>query len=182
MSKFSSWDLCGPDPNPMTREEVEKLKELTNELPVNAVIVNIGAERGTSTLAMLEERPRATLFSIDINEDTTELDNIKRAGLVPPNYCRVLGKSQEVSQDIGGLFDLVFVDGDHSYKGVKGDIEAFRRRVVVGGYLVFHDYIPDPIPDHIKGRAAYAIDEWRETDTDYEEVAWVHRLKAYKRL
>ena len=47
--KFTSYDLAGDDPNPMTVEEVDALKLIMNKLKPD-VIVNIGAERGTSTM------------------------------------------------------------------------------------------------------------------------------------
>ena len=40
-------------------------------------------------------------------------------------------------------FDLVFIDGDHSYEQTKKDIEAWWDRVTDGGYLGGHDYRDD---------------------------------------
>jgi predicted O-methyltransferase YrrM len=37
-------------------------------------------------------------------------------------------------------FDVVFVDGDHSYEGVIRDLSALRGRVNRGGLVLFHDY------------------------------------------
>lgn len=35
--------------------------------------------------------------------------------------------------------DFLFIDGDHSYEGVKADYENFRSLVRPGGLIVFHD-------------------------------------------
>ena len=35
--------------------------------------------------------------------------------------------------------DLVFIDGDHSYEGVRNDFERFGLRVKVGGAVLFDD-------------------------------------------
>jgi len=35
---------------------------------------------------------------------------------------------------------LVYIDGDHSYRGVMADICAWRNKVKPGGYMAFHDY------------------------------------------
>lgn len=36
-------------------------------------------------------------------------------------------------------FDLIFIDGDHSYEGVKYDFEKFKTLLSKRGYIVFHD-------------------------------------------
>jgi len=41
--------------------------------------------------------------------------------------------------------DMVFIDADHSYEGCKQDIQAWKSKVKVGGWLGGHDYRnPDP--------------------------------------
>jgi cephalosporin hydroxylase len=39
--------------------------------------------------------------------------------------------------------DLLFVDGDHSYEGVKQDFLKYRHLVRDGGIIAFHDVVPD---------------------------------------
>jgi len=39
--------------------------------------------------------------------------------------------------------DLLFIDGDHSYAGVRQDFLQYRHSVREGGLIVFHDIIPD---------------------------------------
>jgi hypothetical protein len=43
-------------------------------------------------------------------------------------------------------FDFVFLDGDHAYASVAGEIEAFRPLVRAGGVLAGHDYGNDKWP------------------------------------
>lgn len=35
--------------------------------------------------------------------------------------------------------DLLFIDGDHSYEGVRADYEMYREFVAPGGIIAFHD-------------------------------------------
>lgn len=175
---FSWRNLCGPNPNPMTEKECLGLQELCEELPENPIIIQIGAERGTSTLAMLDARPDAFIYSIDRGVCPEEFDNLKKAGQDTKRVIRILGKSQDVGITWDKMCDMLFVDGDHSYAGVKRDVELFRPWIKSGGIISFHDYIPEPIPPEIKGRAVYAIDEMM-TD-EYEEIMWIERLKAFR--
>jgi cephalosporin hydroxylase len=39
----------------------------------------------------------------------------------------------------GEKLDFLFIDGDHSYKGVKADWEDYRGLVRTGGLIAFHD-------------------------------------------
>ena len=38
-------------------------------------------------------------------------------------------------------YDYIYIDGDHSYEGVKNDFELFWPRLKKGGFLVFHDIV-----------------------------------------
>lgn len=49
------------------------------------------------------------------------------------------GILNEVAAAAGRRFDLVLIDGDHSYKGAKRDAEGVLPYVAQGGYIVFHD-------------------------------------------
>jgi hypothetical protein len=39
-----------------------------------------------------------------------------------------------------GYFDFIYIDADHSYKGVKRDIAAAKHKVKEDGFLIFNDY------------------------------------------
>ncbi len=59
--------------------------------------------------------------------------------------------------------DVLFIDGDHSYKGVKQDFEIFSPLVKTGGMIAFHDIIEHP-PDSI----CKVSDFWNEIKEKYE--------------
>lgn len=42
---------------------------------------------------------------------------------------------------INNTVDMVFIDADHSYEGVKKDFEAWFAKIKVGGYYAFHDCV-----------------------------------------
>lgn len=47
--------------------------------------------------------------------------------------------SQDYYNNNDEKFDIIFIDGDHEYDGVKLDYENCVGRLNEGGYLVFHD-------------------------------------------
>lgn len=63
-----------------------------------------------------------------------------------PAFQGVLGDSQDYGtlqrvDDLLGLHrvDVLFIDGDHSYLGVKSDYTMYRTFVRKGGIIAFHD-------------------------------------------
>lgn len=44
-------------------------------------------------------------------------------------------------KDHAKTVDILFIDGDHSYEGVKQDFENFYSTVKLNGYIIFHDII-----------------------------------------
>ncbi|MEM1914646.1 MAG: class I SAM-dependent methyltransferase [Thermosphaera sp.] len=40
--------------------------------------------------------------------------------------------------------DFLFIDGDHTYEGVKRDFEMYSPLVRKGGIIAFHDIVPGP--------------------------------------
>ncbi len=47
----------------------------------------------------------------------------------------------------GNALDLLFIDGDHSYEGVKQDYLMYAPLVRQGGLIAFHDIIPNVVPE-----------------------------------
>jgi predicted O-methyltransferase YrrM len=46
----------------------------------------------------------------------------------------------------GGKFDFLFIDGDHSYDGVRRDFELYSPLAADGALVAFHDIVPS-VPD-----------------------------------
>ncbi len=57
-----------------------------------------------------------------------------------PNVVLYVGKSEDVLPTLKREFDFIFIDGDHSYEGVRGDFQLALGLCVPGGRIVFHDY------------------------------------------
>jgi predicted O-methyltransferase YrrM len=68
-------------------------------------------------------------------------------------------------------FDLLFIDGDHSYSGVKSDFETYVDLVRPGGMVAFHD-----IAEHPPDLKCEVSQLWRELKGKYrhEEIIESH--------
>jgi hypothetical protein len=72
-----------------------------------------------------------------------------------------------------GFLDIVFIDAEHTYKGVKEDISLWENKVRSGGIISGHDYDHPNFPG-----VKLALDEWcmyRNYKLNVEEgyVWWV---------
>ena len=63
------------------------------------------------------------------------------------NLACLTGHSKQTVPALKGPFDLVLVDGDHSYAGAMADLENVWPLVSRGGCVVFHDTNHPAHPD-----------------------------------
>lgn len=114
--------------------------------PNNILEIGVGS-RGQSTkvfLSALKENENGTLTSIDDGARKSLYKNInERFG----DYWKmIVGDSHSIDtynkvKDI--KFDLMFIDGDHTYEGVKKDFEMYVPLLKDGGLILMHDTIND---------------------------------------
>lgn len=168
--------------------EIEFLQELANRLPVCSLIINIGAGAGTSCLAFLEARPDLAVITIDIQAGGIassgagslqgEENALRAAGLWDPQRIRqILGDSKDVGRRWTMPVEMVFVDGDHSYDGCRGDIEAWAPHIVPSGFLVLHDHQSPWWGDVIR-----AVDDTIRNDPSWQQVGRQNTVIAFQRL
>lgn len=57
------------------------------------------------------------------------------------NYKEIIGRSdsEDVVKAVDTMFDVIVIDGDHSYPGVKLDVIHYLPFLLTGGFLVLHD-------------------------------------------
>lgn len=132
------------------REELEMLFELAHECRPDARVLEIGSYLGASTcfLAAGLRGSHASIVCIDTWQNQTMPDGIrdtfavfgKNVKAIRHQLTLVRKSSSEVAPgELGGQFDLVFLDGDHSYKQTRADFELVSSLVALSGVLAFHD-------------------------------------------
>jgi predicted O-methyltransferase YrrM len=114
-------------------------------------IAEIGRFKGGSTVVFAAALPEgAQLWSYDLHvalrPDMTgdqldrELDDaLTRLG-VRHKVNLLVGDSRSVDPPPDPL-ELLFIDGDHSYDGAKGDFDRWGAFVKPGGHVLFHDAV-----------------------------------------
>jgi len=83
------------------------------------------------------------------SHDRSTLDNVKR----------IVGDCK---------LDLLFIDGDHTYEGVKNDFEMYKSLLKENGIIAFHDIV-----DHGKRSDRKVNIFWEELKTKYQHHEFV---------
>lgn len=134
-----------------------ELRWLAEQATFRTYIAEIGCWMGRSTRA-LADNTHGKVYAIDTwkgSDNEPEhaaiieklpmslkavfLENISDCANVDIFQLPSLAAALELQGKLP-LFDMVFIDADHSYNAVFADIVAWRPRVTSGGILCGHDY------------------------------------------
>jgi len=133
----------------MTREEKQKLFELAGETE-GKVFVEVGSYLGASACYLAEAiqaKAGKNLYCVDTwkNDAMSEgkrdtyaefQSNTRRyGGVIVP----MRGVSAEVAKNFEQGVDFLFLDADHSYEGIRADVNAWFPKLNAGALVVFHD-------------------------------------------
>jgi predicted O-methyltransferase YrrM len=147
-----------------------------------SVVVEIGSARGKSSCSMAlacRRNGKGKVYAIDphIKNPWTEYgtggdnESFLRSRLRSYSleyWCEVIrDTSANALKRWDRPIDLLFIDGDHSYEGVKADFEGFRNWLTKDALVVFHDTTWD-----------YEIWARVKTEMDWEEDMGVPRYMA----
>jgi predicted O-methyltransferase YrrM len=140
------------------RSEIESLLQILNADPPRRVL-EIGTARG-GTLFLLSRvaRSDAVLASIDLpggdfggsyrRESILLLRTLPRRGQMlriiraDSHHPSTLASARRVFG--GQRLDLLLIDGDHRYEGVRADLAMYGPLVRPGGRIALHDIVPGP--------------------------------------
>jgi hypothetical protein len=154
-----------PNAGAAQQRAAERLQML-QLLPEGAVCAEIGTWRGDFSAVILQERRPRSLTLVDPWEHRDEeayaqasyggrmqggqeaLDEMHDS--VRARFAQELAdgtvtvlrmRSTDAAASLpDGSLDWVYIDGDHSYEGVKADLEAYFPKVRPGGFIAGDDY------------------------------------------
>jgi len=168
--------------------EMLQLAELTHQAScVTGNVVEIGSLYGRSAIAIakgLKQNGKGKIFTIDPHQNyyskyDTFLKNVNDSGLkeyihpVKDFSFNVLLKQYPVE-----LFQeplkMLFIDGDHSYEGMKKDLKWIPW-IQKGGRVLFHDYCA-------RLGVTKAVDEYCANHSDLKLLKTVGSLIIFEKL
>jgi len=127
----------------LPRAEAAWLEGIASSLPDPAVAIEIGTGKGNSTTAMaygLALHRGWHIYTVDVGDCVEGRARIKDAGIPDERVTFYQMPSVNVAAQCEVMADLVFVDGAHTFEGVRADILAFGPLVKIGGIMAFDDY------------------------------------------
>jgi predicted O-methyltransferase YrrM len=164
------------------RVEIEALVNLVAGIRPRAVLEIGTAQGGTLFLWTRIAHADATLISVDLRGGRYGGGSpewkapLFRSFALPNQVIHLLNADSHATAttarvlDIldGRPLDFLFIDGDHSYAGVKQDFERYGPLVRSGGIIAFHDIVPGP--------AEAGIDVarfWQEVKTTHQHREFI---------
>lgn len=100
-------------------------------------VLEIGFNRGASALKWLIDT-NVNLTSVDIIKRQTSIDLLNKEFTGRFNFNLMNSKTINQKTEWINKFDLIFIDGDHSYQGVLDDLVASLQ--LKPKFLFFDDY------------------------------------------
>jgi len=148
--------------------EFEGLLEFVNKLKPK-FIIEIGTERGGSLQAWNDVLGKdGYLIGIDLS-NTVKWDKFEKTCSL--KFIEGDSSSEEIINKVNdymnkhhhcpAFVDFLFIDGDHTYEGVKKDFDNYHGLVRKGGLIAFHDI-------YMSQDGSEAVSKfWNEIKTSY---------------
>jgi len=127
-------------------------------------ILEIGTGTGGSARGFLELFNRVT--SVDKIKYVGVDALIKKFGW---RFNFILGDSRDV--EVIGEFDVLYIDGDYEYAGVRNDFERFSPLVKHGGLVIFNNIVKND-NEAIKGHEVWKL--WEALKMQYMHIELVY--------
>ena len=149
-------------------------------------VLEIGTYRGGTLFVFSQlSSPSASIISIDYS--FSFLGRLLRVAQKPffqkfmrrGQFLFLLRANSHSPQTLAGVeailqgqkLDFLFIDGDHSYDGVREDFKMYAPLLRSGGLLAFHDIARKTPPEEVHKL-------WSEIRQDFKHTEFVHRTDS----
>ena len=178
-------------PTYTSKRELRTLYKLAAASPPKARVLEIGAHLGASSCYLAAGLAQAggQLFSVDTWQNDAMPDARQdtmaafQKNIYPVRHLitPLRKNSQELTAaDFQRQFDLIFIDGDHSYPAVRHDFTLVQSWLAPDGIIAFHDFSHE----HHEGVTrivgeALASGEWVLAGL-VDSLAWIKRTQRQR--
>lgn len=168
--------------------EIENLQlSVANHEP--KIILEIGSANGGTMSRWFEIPSVKTVISVDFptgihggqgfQERTYVIsDALEQVNLTNKQFYAVNGNSRDlylvnrVNELLDGKkIDFLFIDGDHTYEGVKGDFEIYKQFLADDAIVGFHDVIDSGFH---RNENCFVSKFWNELKEQYEHKEFIY--------
>jgi predicted O-methyltransferase YrrM len=119
----------------------DRLSMLNSSLfPAGLVWAEVGVDKGDFSREILARTKPFKLHLIDLEPDRLEPENVAKALEQRVVEMHAGDSAVQLATFPDAYFDVIYIDGDHYYEGVKRDIAAAKSKIRPRGLLVFNDY------------------------------------------
>lgn len=173
----------------LMRKDMQKngLLQLINFLGNNKEkdMIEIGSFLGESTILFAQSFNSVTAIdpfvsgydnndpaSYDFNYENI-YDIFKKRTSKYPNIKHIKSTSDEAYEALKpnyAKFDFIYIDGIHTYEGVKKDIQNYIHLVKPGGIIGGHDYNNT---SHVAGVYKAVNEMFGRPDNTFEDTSWI---------
>ena len=188
ISEWTDFAYGSPFPPGQIRAEIHAfIERVAGRKPRTVLEVGTG-EGGTLMLLAMAADPEATIISVDLPHGSFgggypfwKAIYFQRFA-VPPQRMHLLRANSHARSTLQQVrtiladrpLDVLFIDGDHTYRGVKTDWEMYAPLVARSGLVGFHDIVRHP-PEtgcevHILWRELQARCPNAEIIADHEQL------------
>ena len=115
---------------------------------MNGNIVEIGCNEGLTTRDLALSNPDRTIYAVDYTGDDlpNEKQKVEQPAIIGRNVTGfknvkiINSKSADVDASIFENVRFAFLDGDHTYEGIKADFNKMCGVISKDGVIIIHDY------------------------------------------
>ncbi|MEM0354414.1 MAG: class I SAM-dependent methyltransferase [Thermoplasmata archaeon] len=144
--------------------EIEKFFEYVQSKNLHrGTCIEIGRYHGASTVGLCELFDE--VISIDILKFNNEVFKEPQNSVILVGDSKIFGDVIKTHAEFP--ITCLFIDGDHSYEGVKKDYELYYNLVKYNGIIVFHDIVDS---EYHRSQNCYVSQLWNELEGEKIEI------------